>query len=349
MSVEMGIVAVGRYLPDTVMTAAEIAEASGIEEWVIRDKFGIDQKHVMPPGLHPNDMAERAALDALEKAQIDPGEIDAVICTTEEWKEYLLWTAGIDLAERIGARNAWAMDMHMRCATTVAALKTAKGLMAEDDSVDTVLIGGGYNVSEFIDFRNHRTSFLFNIGAGAGALVVRRDHPANRVLGSHLITDGSMSRHVIVPASGTVEHPTDDAVDAGRFRFDLVEPEAMKDRLNAVSMDNWLTCIDEALRKSPRPEGGSYTRDDIGYLDMLLVKPSAHRQMLDHLGLDEKQSTYLGHIGHIGEQDGIVSLIEGAASGRLRDGHLVAMVSAGIGYVWGAAVIEWGPAGGGTG
>ncbi len=109
-------------------------------------------------------------------------------------------------------------------------------------------------------------------------------------------------------------------------------------------MDNWLRCIDEALRKSPRPGGGSYTREELGYLDMLLVKPSAHRQMLDLLGLDERQSSYLGHIGHIGEQDGIISLIEGVESGRLRDGDLVAMISAGIGYVWAAAIVEWGPA-----
>ena len=260
MTVNMGIVAAGRYLPDTIMTAAEIATASGIDEWVVREKFGIEQKHVVSPGIHPNDMAYYAAMDCLEQADTDPTEVDVVLCTTEEWKEYLLWTAGIDLAERIGARNAWAMDMHMRCATTVAALKTAKAMMAEDADINTVLIGGGYNISEFIDFSNHRTSFLFNIGAGAGALLVRRDHPANRVLGTHLISDGSMSRHVIVPASGTVEHPTDEAVAAGRFFFDLVAPDEMKSRLNEVSIDNWLTCVDKALAKSPNPAGGTFGR-----------------------------------------------------------------------------------------
>lgn len=345
MSVEMGIVAAGRYLPDSTMSSGEIAEASGLDEWVITEKLGIQQKHVMPPGLQPNDMAYEATIDCLTRAGVDASEIDVVVCTTEESKEYMLWTAGIDLAERIGASNAWAMDMHMRCATTVSALKTAKGLMAEDEGIDTVLIAGGYNVSEFIDYSNHRTSFMFNIGSGAGALLVRRGHPVNRVLGTHLITDGSMSRHVVIPASGTIEHPTDSAVEDGRFKFDLVEQEAMRSRLNAVSMDNWLRCIDEALAKSPKPGGGTYDRSDISYLDMLLVKPSAHRDMLERLGLDETQSTYLGHIGHIGEQDGIISLIEGVDSGRLRNGDLVAMISAGIGYVWGAAIVEWGTAG----
>ena len=121
----MGIVSTGRFLPDTYMTAAEIDHASGLPEWVVRDKLGIERKHVTDPAIHPNEMAVLAANEAIAKAGIDPMEIDVVLCTTEEWKEYNLWTAGIDLAWEVGARNSWGMDMHIRCATTVAALKLA--------------------------------------------------------------------------------------------------------------------------------------------------------------------------------------------------------------------------------
>ena len=84
-----------------------------------------------------------------------------------------------------------------------------------------VLIGGGYAISHFIDLGDVNTSFLFNIGAGAGAMIVKRDWPENRVKGIHLIADGMMSRHVIVPASGTVQHPSDEAVREGGFKFRL--------------------------------------------------------------------------------------------------------------------------------
>jgi len=341
--VAMGIVATSHYLPPEVMTAEEIAEASGLPLWVVTEKLGITKKHIATPATHPNDLAVRAATQCIEEAGIDPAEIDAVLCTTEEWKEYVLWTAGIDLAHEIGATNAWAMDIHMRCATTVAALKLARSLMADDDDIDTIMIAGGYVTSQFIDFTNMRTSFLFNIGCGAGAMIVKRDWPANRVLGTHLMSDGSMARHVIVPASGTVEFPTDAAVRDGKFYFDLVEPEAMKSRLNEVSMDNWMRCIDEALRTSGRkPDGSPYTRDDVSFLNMLLVKPSAYRDMLDRLGLTEEQSVYLSDIGHIGEQDGIIAIDEGLRTGRLRDGDLMAMIGAGIGYVWAAGIVQWG-------
>jgi 3-oxoacyl-[acyl-carrier-protein] synthase-3 len=339
----VGIVSVGTYSPEKFMTSADIAEASGLPEWVVREKLGIQRKFVGGPDDHPNAMAVQAALDCLARTDLPAEEIDVVLCTTEEWKEYLVWTAGVDLAYQIGARRAWAMDLHMRCATTLGAMKLAKDLMLADPDVHTVLIAGGYKLADLINLRNPRTSFLFNIGAGGGAMLLRRGWPANHVLGTHLISDGSLARHVLLPASGTVQFPTDDAVAQGLFQFDLPEPEAMKDRLNAVSLDNWLTCVDEALRKSgPRPDGQPYTRADIGFLDMVLIKPSGHHEMLERLGLRAEQSVYLSDYGHTGEQDMMFGLVEGLRQGRLKDGDLVAMVAAGIGYVWAAGMVRWG-------
>lgn len=344
----VGIVSVGTYSPSGYMSAAEIAAASGLPEWVIRDKMGITGKHVAGPDDQPNEMAIKAALDCLGRCDIPASEIDVVLCTTEEWREYLLWTTGIHLAHEIGATNAWAVDLHMRCATTVGAMKMAKDMMLADPEIDTVLIAGGYRVSDFIDLRNPRTSFMWNIATGAGAMLLRKNWPANHVLGSHIIVDGSMSKHVIIPASGTAQFATPQAMAGNAlppepFYFDLVEPEAMKNRLNAVSMDNWLRCVDEALRKSGRKaDGQAFTRADIDYLNMILIKPSGHREMLEHLGLTEEQSVYLGAIGHTGEQDAMFSIREGLATGRLKDGDLMAIVAAGIGYVWAAGVVQWG-------
>jgi 3-oxoacyl-[acyl-carrier-protein] synthase-3 len=339
----VGIVSVGTYSPETYLTAADIAELSGYEEWVIREKLGITRKFVGGPDDHPNEMAIKAAQDCLAGTDIDPREIDVVLCTTEEWREYTLWTSGIHLAYEIGATNAWAIDIHTRCATTVAAMKMAKDMMLADPEIDTVLIAGGYRVSDFINFKNPRTTFLWNIGSGAGAMLLRRGWPHNRVLGAHIMADGSMSKHVIVPASGTVQFPTDAAVAEGLYYFDLVEPEAMKSRLNEVSMDNWLHCVDEALRKSgPGADGRPLSRADIDFLNMVLIKPSGHRELLERLGLTEDQAIYLGEIGHTGEQDAMFTIKEGLRQGKLKDGDLMAIVAAGIGYVWAAGIVQWG-------
>lgn len=348
---QVGIVSVGTYAPAPIMTAADIAAASGIEEWVIREKFGITRKHLPGPNDHTNQMAVWAAQDCLSRASIKPDEIDVVLCTTEEWKEYLLWTAGIKLAYEIGATRAWAMDVQMRCGTTIAALKLARDMIVADPEINTILIAGGYRNGDLINYRNHRTSFMFNLAAGGGALLLRRGWPANHILGSHMMTDGFMSEHVVVPASGTRQFPTDAAVAEGLFKLDLVEPEAMKERLNAVSMDNWMHCIDEALRKSNpinqhqqtnEPINHPYTRADIGFLNVLHMKRSAHLDMLKRLGLREDQSVYLSDYGHIGQQDAMFSIAEGLKQGRLKDGDLMVIVAAGIGYAWGAACVRWG-------
>jgi 3-oxoacyl-[acyl-carrier-protein] synthase-3 len=118
----------------------------------------------------------------------------------------------------------------------------------------------------------------------------------------------------------------------------------MKDRLNAVSMDNWMHCIDEALRKSQtnQPTNQPYTRADIGFLNVLHMKRSAHLDMLKRLGLTEEQSVYLSDYGHIGQQDAMFSIAEGLRQGRLKAGDLMVIVAAGIGYAWGAACVRWG-------
>ncbi|MBK8934562.1 MAG: hypothetical protein IPM76_20045 [Chloroflexi bacterium] len=158
-----------------------------------------------------------------------------------------------------------------------------------------------------------------------------------------------MSKHVIVPASGTARFPNPQAMAAPQgvtetdFYFDLVEPDLMKERLNAVSMDNWVKCVDEALRKSgPRPDGAPYSKADLDFLNMVLIKPSGHKEMLDRLGLTDEQSVYLHDIGHTGEQDAMFGIREGLTHGRLQDGDLMAIVAAGIGYVWAAGIVKWG-------
>ena len=127
-------------------------------------------------------------------------------------------------------------------------------------------------------------------------------------------------------------------LDRAYRSLDLMDEKHMKDRLNAVSMPNWLNCIDRALAKS------SLTRRDLGYLSVLHFKPSAHKGLLSELGLREDQTTYLREYGHLGQVDQVLSLHLGLESKRIKDGTVVAMIAAGIGYAWAANVIRWGPA-----
>ncbi|WP_079508006.1 3-oxoacyl-ACP synthase [Mesobacillus jeotgali] len=333
---QIGIVSTGIYIPETYITGAEIAKAAGIPEMVVEEKMGIKKKPVPGPEDHTCEMGIKAAREAIRKACIDPLEIDLVIYIGEEYKEYPLWTAGIKLQEEIGAFNAWAFDTALRCGTTVMALKLARGMMLSDPDIKTVLLAGGYRNGDFIDYQNPRTRFMYNLGAGGGAILLKRDHQENLLLQTEIITDGSFSEDVVVVAGGTKNPISAENLERGLNQLDVLDPQGMKDRLENKSMANFLKVIRQSVEKS------GFSEKDISYVGMLHMKRSAHDYVLKQLGLEESKSIYLEDYGHIGQIDQILSLELAEKAGKLRDGSIVVLVSAGIGYAWGATTIRWG-------
>jgi 3-oxoacyl-[acyl-carrier-protein] synthase-3 len=179
-------------------------------------------------------------------------------------------------------------------------------------------------------------SMMYDLGAGAGAMILKKNYDKNIVLGSHIIADGSLARTAGVKTGGINDPFNSGNIETGYKSLKLFEAQKMKDRLNQVSMPNWYTCIDESLRK------GGLTRSDIGYLAVLHFKRSAHLALLHELGLREDQSMYLENYGHLGQIDQILSIHLGLKSGRIKAGTNVVTLAAGIGYVWAANVISWG-------
>jgi 3-oxoacyl-[acyl-carrier-protein] synthase-3 len=333
---QIGIVSTGVYLPKEYLTGKDIAEMAGIPLQVVEEKMGIKKKHVPGPNDHTCEMGILAAKQAIEKAGIDPLDIDLVIYIGEEYKEYPLWTAGIKLQEEVGAFNAWAFDVALRCGTTVMALKVAKSMMIADPDIQTVLLAGGYRNVDFIDYENPRTRFMFNLGAGGGAILLKKGHNENLLLETEMITDGSFSEDVVVVAGGTKNPITKEALDQRLNMLDVLDPVGMKQRLEEKSMRNFLKVIRESVRKS------GFKEADISYLAILHMKKSAHEYVLKEMGLAEGQSIYLEDYGHIGQIDQILSLELALEEGKVKDGDLVVFVSAGIGYAWGATTIKWG-------
>jgi 3-oxoacyl-[acyl-carrier-protein] synthase III len=332
----IGILSTGIYLPEGRISAADIARATGgrWSEDAVRDKLGIVQKCVPGPEDGTQAMGARAAREAIRRAGIDAGEIDLVLCIGEEWKEYPLTTSGIYIQEAVGARNAWAIDLQQRCGSTVAALKIAADMMRADPEIRTVLIAGGYRNGDFIDFRDPAVSFMYNLAAGAGALILRRGHGRLNLLGSHLITDGSLARDVGVEFGGTEKPINAENLDQAYRCLRVFDEAHMKERLNEVSLPNWEACIRQAFEKAGLPGG----KPD--FLAALHFKRSAFEAMVLAQGLSMDRTIYLEEYGHIGQVDQILILHLALERGLLRPGDLLCMVAAGIGYAWGANVIS---------
>lgn len=337
-SVNVGIVGTGIYIPEGRMTAKEISDATnGIwAEQAVIEKLGIIEKSIPGKEDGTQEMGVRAAQDALDRTGVDPKEIDLIICMGEEWKEYPLTTSGIYIQEKIGATNAWALDIQQRCCTTVAAMKIARDMMIADPDLNTVMIAGGYRNGDFVDYSDRNMSMMFNLSAGGGAIILKKNYGKNLLLGSHMITDGTMSRDAGVEFGGTEKPITLENIDEAYKSLRLFDAKHMKDRLNEVSMDNWYHCIDKAFEKS------GINKEELGYLAVLHFKYSQHKAMVESLGLKEDQSIYLSHYGHMGQVDQILSLHLALEQGKVKDGTVISMIAAGIGYAWAANVIKWG-------
>ncbi|HOW38882.1 MAG TPA: 3-oxoacyl-[acyl-carrier-protein] synthase III C-terminal domain-containing protein, partial [Bacillota bacterium] len=186
------------------------------------------------------------------------------------------------------------------------------------------------------DYADKDMSMMYNLSAGGGAIILKKNHGKNLLLGSHVIGDGSLSRTAGVEIGGIANPITPENYLEARKSLRLMDPVAMKNRLNEVSMPNWMKCIDESLRKS------KLERKDLTYLAILHIKRSGHVSMVHDLGLTEEQTIYLEDYGHIGQIDQILSLHLGLQTGKVKDGSVVCMLAAGIGYVWAANIIRWG-------
>ncbi len=334
----VGIVGTGIYIPKNKITAAEISEqTNGV--WTaeaVYEKLGIKTKYLPGANDGTQEMGVYAAMDALKNTGVDPLDIDVILCMGEEWKEYPLTTSALYIQDKIGATNAWGIDVANRCCTTVSAMKIAKDMLIADDDINIIMVVGGYRNCDFVDYTDKDMSMMYNLSSGAGAIILKKNYNKNLLLASHIIADGSLSRTAGVEIGGTANPITCENLEKAKKSLKLMEPVKMKNRLNEVSMDNWLTCIDESLRKA------KLDRKDIDYLAILHIKRSGHKFILETLGLKEEQTIYLEDYGHIGQIDQILSLHLALQQKKVKDGSVICMLAAGIGYVWAANIIKWG-------
>lgn len=336
--ISVGIVGTGIYLPKQIMTASEIAaETKGVwTESAVIEKLGIKQKRIANKDEGSQEMAYLAALDCLKNTGVDPLEIDVILSVTEEWKEYPLTTSALYVQGKIGAKNAWGIDLQNRCCTSVSAIKIAKDMLVSDPEINTIMIAGGYRNGDFVDYTDKEMSMMFNLSAGGGAMILRKNYDKNLVLGSHIVGDGTLARTAGVEIGGSCNPITKDNVEEAYKSLRLMDAKKMKDRLNEVSFTNWIHCIDESLRKS------SINRTELDFLAILHIKRSGHQSIVDELKLKDNQTLYLEDYGHIGQIDQILSIHLANNDNKLKKGDNICLLAAGIGYVWASSIVRWG-------
>lgn len=329
----VGLVATASYLPSRWMPAAEIAARSGIPEQVIVERFGVRGKHIAAPDEHVSDMAVTAARRLLTERGLDPMDVDALVYFGSTWKDHAVWHAGPRIAHLLGTRRAAVLEMaYVSCGAPVA-VRVCRDLLRAEDELRNVLAVAASRESYLIDYTNPRVRFAYDFGDGAAAALFARGQGAE-VLGCHMLTDGSFAEDVMVPAGGSVAPASPETVRKRRHFLDVPDPRSMKERLDPVSLPNFLTAATGALARSGT--------DHADLLCCIHLKRSLHDALVKELGLSPDRAVYLDDTGHMSGVDPLLALDRAARAGRVRPGDHVLLLAAGTGYTWAASVLRWG-------
>jgi 3-oxoacyl-[acyl-carrier-protein] synthase-3 len=327
----IGIVSYGLYLPDRVESAEEIAARCGMTVDALH-ALGIRQRCLPSDDDQPVTMAVKAAQKALESADnLDPMQVDVVIWTGEEYKDYIAQTPSIRLQEETGCKNAWAFDLVAQSVTLIQGLRVARDLIAGDDSIQTVLLAGGTRNIDLVDCQNPDTRFLLPCSASGGAMIIRRDHGRNTLLDTAFLVDAEMADEVYVPGGGTEKPFSPENLNTEVMYFQTPRPEKVAGYLK----QRWAAALgDTALRLE--------ANDNTQYLALRHLAPSDRKKVLETLGLASRQSIDLGDYGHHGTNDPLISLDLGLKQHAVKGGDIVTLLTGGIGFTYAAASVLWG-------
>jgi 3-oxoacyl-[acyl-carrier-protein] synthase-3 len=331
------IVGTGCAFPESRVTNDEIVarlEKDNIttnDQW-IRDRTGICERRFSDldnPDEHNSSLGEAAARRALEMAGRTPGDIDQIIyatCTPDT----LLPSTACWLQHKIGAPQAWAMDINAACSGFVYGLATAEQFI-QSGHTRTALVVGAEVLNPFINWRDRGSCILF--GDGAGAAVVERtdpDAPA-RILSSHLLSDGNLWELLYIPAGGSRMEVT-----PGRFSKNLHKMRMYGKEIFKVAVRTLAEFANRSL------ESNGYGIDDLDWF----IPHQANYRIIEAVAKRlkcplEKVVVNVDRYGNTSAATIPTALDEAVRDGRIQKGQLILLDSFGAGLTYGAILMRW--------
>ncbi len=328
------IIGCGSYLPERVVTNAELStKLDTTDEW-ITSRTGIRQRHLAADGELTSDLALKAAERALEDAGVPAAEVDMVVLATTTPDNTFPATA-TKVQYRLGMVNGAAFDIQAVCSGFVYGLAVADNFI-KTGQCKTVLLIGAETFSRILDWEDRSTCVLF--GDGAGAVVIRagkEDGEAEANVGEsgHNRGRGILSTHLHSDGS------TNDLlyVDGGPSSTQTVGHVRMNGReVFRHAVNNFTSIVEEAL------EANGLSPDDIDWV----VPHQANKRILDgtrrKLGLPaEKIIITVDRHANTSAASIPLALDEAIRDGRIKQGDLLLMLAMGGGLTWGAGLVRW--------
>ena len=321
------IVGVGAYAPQRVLTNDDLSKmVETSDEWIVQ-RTGIRERHVASAGEAASDLGLKAARQALERARIEPEEIDLIVVGTTSGDMAFPTTANV-LQHQLGCRNAGSMDVYAACTGSIYSLSVGAQYV-QNGKYRTVLCVGAECLSKITDYTDRGTCIL--LADAAGAVVLRASDGDAGIIDTDLYSDGRYGELLIQPAGGSRRPATAETVAAGLHYVKMKGNEVFK-----VAVRMFGDCAQRILEKNGFKPG------DID----VFIPHQANLRIIEaavkRLGLPmERVLVNVDRYGNTGAASVYVALEEALATKRIRPGDLVLMAAFGGGFTWGAALVRW--------
>lgn len=309
----VGVLGTGHYVPTKVLTNKELEEIVETNDEWIRTRTGIEERRIASDDMDTADMAYFAAVDALKEANIEPEEIGLILVATVTPNKPFPSVACM-LQDRLGAKNAAAMDVSAACSGFMYGMITAKQFI-ETDAYKYVLVIGAEKLSKITDWTDRNTCVLF--GDGAGAAVLGKVAEGKGILSFELGANGAGGEHLYQNAGSYL-------VQNGREVFKFAVRQMPDSVVNVV-------------------EKAGLEKEDVDFL----VPHQANMRIMniarERLGIaEDKMAQSIKKYGNTSAASIPIALSEEVKNGKINDNDIVVLVGFGGGLTWGAVALRWG-------
>jgi 3-oxoacyl-[acyl-carrier-protein] synthase-3 len=321
------ILGTGHYTPERVVTNFDLEKVVDTSDAWIAERTGIRRRHMAADNELTSDMAAAAGRRALEAAGLNVADLDMIIVGTISG-DTPMPACAVHVQQKLGADEIPAFDISAACAGFVYGLTIADQFIATGKS-GCILVIGVELLSRLLNWKDRTTCVLF--GDGAGAVVLGPAKGDGRgVLSTKIFTDGSLANVLQIPAGGTAEPLTPEALERRRNKVHMTGSEVFK-----VAIKNLTSASALALKAA------GLTSKELDWVVAHQANLRIITQVSDRLGFPlEKFVLNIEEYGNTSSASIPIALDEAVRDGRIKPGQSVLLCALGAGISWGAAIVR---------
>jgi len=323
------ITAAAMYAPERVIKNQHFNELLGedVNTWLV-DNLTIRERRWCAENESTADLAEKAAINVLHKANLSAKEIDLIIVSTDT-PEYISPSTASVVQYRLGAKNAGTFDVNTACAGFVNILDIGAKYIRADEQYNNVLLIGAYAMSKYLDLQDKKTVTLF--ADGAAAVLLQSTEEDRGFIGSLLHTEGQYHDWMGIYAGGTHQMVNAQVLENKDHLLKFVKK--FPKEINPLT---WTRMIKEVLKRN------NLTPADIDMAFFTQININSIRETMNNLGLPmEKTHTVMDRYAYTGSACIPMALSESIELGKIKPNDLVVFMGSGGGLAFATALIRW--------